>query len=59
MWGSALVISPVLEQGEVTRRLYLPPGVLYSVHPDRSLYTKEKKQEVIFNETLQILTFSG
>uniref|UniRef100_A0A7N8YPL4 Lysosomal alpha-glucosidase n=1 Tax=Mastacembelus armatus TaxID=205130 RepID=A0A7N8YPL4_9TELE len=32
LWGSSLLISPVLEQGAVELAVYLPPGTWYSLH---------------------------
>uniref|UniRef100_A0A4W6DT14 Lysosomal alpha-glucosidase n=1 Tax=Lates calcarifer TaxID=8187 RepID=A0A4W6DT14_LATCA len=32
LWGSSLLISPVLEQGAVELAAYLPPGTWYSLH---------------------------
>uniref|UniRef100_A0A8D0D4M4 Lysosomal alpha-glucosidase n=1 Tax=Sander lucioperca TaxID=283035 RepID=A0A8D0D4M4_SANLU len=32
LWGSSLLISPVLEQGAVELAAYLPPGIWYSLH---------------------------
>lgn len=32
LWGSSLLISPVLEQGAVELSAYLPPGIWYSLH---------------------------
>ena len=32
LWGSSLLISPVLEQGVEELAAYLPPGTWYSVH---------------------------
>jgi oligosaccharide 4-alpha-D-glucosyltransferase len=32
MWGSALLVAPVLREGETTRKLYLPEGIWYRFH---------------------------
>lgn len=32
LWGSALLISPVVEQGAVEVEAYMPPGTWYSLH---------------------------
>uniref|UniRef100_A0A8C7QEM1 Lysosomal alpha-glucosidase n=1 Tax=Oncorhynchus mykiss TaxID=8022 RepID=A0A8C7QEM1_ONCMY len=32
LWGSSLLVSPVLEQGAVELAAYLPPGTWYSLH---------------------------
>lgn len=32
LWGSSLLISPVLEQGAVELAAYLPPTTWYSLH---------------------------
>uniref|UniRef100_A0A672H6P9 Lysosomal alpha-glucosidase n=1 Tax=Salarias fasciatus TaxID=181472 RepID=A0A672H6P9_SALFA len=32
LWGSSVLISPVLEQGAVELAAYLPPGTWYSLH---------------------------
>lgn len=32
LWGSSLLISPVLEQGAVELSAYLPPATWYSLH---------------------------
>ncbi|KAM6966271.1 lysosomal alpha-glucosidase [Tautogolabrus adspersus] len=40
LWGSSLLISPVLEQGAVELAAYLPPGTWYSLHDGRPFYSK-------------------
>lgn len=32
LWGSQLLVSPVLERGAVEVAAYLPPGTWYSLH---------------------------
>lgn len=38
LWGSSLLISPVLEQGAVELLAYLPFGIWYSLHNVSQLY---------------------
>ncbi|KAM9345735.1 lysosomal alpha-glucosidase [Symphorus nematophorus] len=40
LWGSSLLISPVLEQGAVELAAYLPPGTWYSLHNGQPYYSK-------------------
>ncbi|XP_034046312.1 lysosomal alpha-glucosidase [Thalassophryne amazonica] len=40
LWGSSLLISPVLEQGAVEVSAYLPPGTWYSLHNGQPFYSK-------------------
>ena len=40
MWGSALLISPVLDQGAVTVSAYLPRGVWCVVHAYVCLFVR-------------------
>ncbi|XP_057673106.1 lysosomal alpha-glucosidase isoform X1 [Corythoichthys intestinalis] len=40
LWGSSLLISPVLEEGAVEVAAYLPPGIWYSLHNGQPLYSK-------------------
>ncbi|XP_070836948.1 lysosomal alpha-glucosidase isoform X2 [Chaetodon trifascialis] len=40
LWGSSLLISPVLEQGAVELAAYLPPGTWYSLHDGQPFYSK-------------------
>ncbi|XP_022608272.1 lysosomal alpha-glucosidase [Seriola dumerili] len=40
LWGSSLLISPVLEQGSVELAAYLPPGTWYSLHNGQPFYSK-------------------
>uniref|UniRef100_A0A4W6DT13 Lysosomal alpha-glucosidase n=1 Tax=Lates calcarifer TaxID=8187 RepID=A0A4W6DT13_LATCA len=40
LWGSSLLISPVLEQGAVELAAYLPPGTWYSLHNGQPFYSK-------------------
>ncbi|CDQ96048.1 unnamed protein product [Oncorhynchus mykiss] len=45
LWGSSLLVSPVLEQGAVELAAYLPPGTWYSLH---------NETETIFSVVTQI-----
>lgn len=38
LWGSALLISPVVEQGAVELAAYMPPGTWYSLHNVSQMY---------------------
>ncbi|XP_041862575.1 lysosomal alpha-glucosidase isoform X2 [Melanotaenia boesemani] len=40
LWGSSLLISPVLEQGAVKLNAYLPAGTWYSLHNGQPFYSK-------------------
>ncbi|XP_028843315.1 lysosomal alpha-glucosidase isoform X2 [Denticeps clupeoides] len=40
LWGGALLISPILDQGAVELSAYLPPGTWYSLHDGRPYYSK-------------------
>ncbi|XP_037648431.1 lysosomal alpha-glucosidase isoform X1 [Sebastes umbrosus] len=40
LWGSSLLISPVLEQGVVELAAYLPSGTWYSLHNGEPFYSK-------------------
>uniref|UniRef100_A0A3Q4G9B8 Alpha glucosidase n=1 Tax=Neolamprologus brichardi TaxID=32507 RepID=A0A3Q4G9B8_NEOBR len=40
LWGSSLLISPVLEQGAVELAAYLPPATWYSLHNGQPFYSK-------------------
>ncbi|XP_074553589.1 lysosomal alpha-glucosidase [Halichoeres trimaculatus] len=40
LWGSSLLVSPVLEQGAVELAAYLPPGTWYSLHDGQPFYSK-------------------
>ncbi|KAL0993142.1 hypothetical protein UPYG_G00103760 [Umbra pygmaea] len=40
LWGSSLLISPVLEQGAVELAAYLPAGIWYSLHNGEAFYSK-------------------
>ncbi|GLD66138.1 lysosomal alpha-glucosidase-like protein, partial [Lates japonicus] len=40
LWGSSLLISPVLEQGAVELAAYLPSGTWYSLHNGQPFYSK-------------------
>uniref|UniRef100_A0A674DQY7 Lysosomal alpha-glucosidase n=1 Tax=Salmo trutta TaxID=8032 RepID=A0A674DQY7_SALTR len=40
LWGSSLLVSPVLEQGAVELAAYLPPGTWYSLHNGQPFYSK-------------------
>ncbi|XP_031425272.1 lysosomal alpha-glucosidase isoform X2 [Clupea harengus] len=40
LWGSSLLISPVLEQGTVELSAYLPPGMWYSFHDGQPYRSK-------------------
>uniref|UniRef100_A0A3B4Z5B8 Alpha glucosidase n=1 Tax=Seriola lalandi dorsalis TaxID=1841481 RepID=A0A3B4Z5B8_SERLL len=40
LWGSSLLISPVLEQGSVELAAYLPPSTWYSLHNGQPFYSK-------------------
>nr|XP_057904994.1 lysosomal alpha-glucosidase isoform X2 [Doryrhamphus excisus] len=40
LWGSSLLISPVLEEGAVEVAAYLPPCTWYSLHNGQPLYSK-------------------
>ncbi|XP_041720299.2 LOW QUALITY PROTEIN: lysosomal alpha-glucosidase [Coregonus clupeaformis] len=40
LWGSSLLVSPVLEQGSVELAAYLPPGTWYSLHNGQPFYSK-------------------
>ncbi|KAM9393037.1 lysosomal alpha-glucosidase [Pholidichthys leucotaenia] len=40
LWGSSLLISPVLEQGAVELAAYLPAGTWYSLHNGQPFYSK-------------------
>ncbi|XP_030645548.1 lysosomal alpha-glucosidase [Chanos chanos] len=40
LWGSSLLISPVLEQGTVEVAAYLPAGTWYSLHSGQPYYSK-------------------
>ncbi|KAM4597980.1 lysosomal alpha-glucosidase isoform 2-T2 [Polymixia lowei] len=40
LWGNAVLISPVLEQGAVELAAYLPPGTWYSLHNGQPFYSK-------------------
>ncbi|XP_029294146.1 LOW QUALITY PROTEIN: lysosomal alpha-glucosidase [Cottoperca gobio] len=39
LWGSSLLISPVLEQGAVELSAYLPAGTWYSLHSGQPFYS--------------------
>ncbi|KAL2101097.1 hypothetical protein ACEWY4_002858 [Coilia grayii] len=40
LWGSSLLISPVLEQGSVELSAYVPPGMWYSLHDGQPCHSK-------------------
>ncbi|XP_037332259.2 lysosomal alpha-glucosidase isoform X1 [Pungitius pungitius] len=40
LWGSSLLISPVLERGAVELAAYLPSGTWYSLHNGQPFYSK-------------------
>ncbi|KAM6957048.1 lysosomal alpha-glucosidase [Aplochiton taeniatus] len=40
LWGSSLLISPVLEQGAVELAAYLPPATWYSLHDGQPYYSE-------------------
>ncbi|XP_041673512.1 lysosomal alpha-glucosidase isoform X1 [Cheilinus undulatus] len=40
LWGSSLLISPVLEQGAIELAAYLPPGTWYSLQDGQPFYSK-------------------
>lgn len=40
LWGSSLLISPVLEQGSVELAAYLPPGTWYSLHDGQPFHSR-------------------
>ncbi|XP_016431268.1 lysosomal alpha-glucosidase isoform X2 [Sinocyclocheilus rhinocerous] len=40
LWGSSLLISPVLEEGAVQVTAYLPPGTWYSLHNGEAYCSK-------------------
>ncbi|KAL1277698.1 hypothetical protein QQF64_024371 [Cirrhinus molitorella] len=40
LWGSSLLISPVLEEGALEVTAYLPPGTWYSLHNGEAYYSK-------------------
>lgn len=40
LWGSSLLISPVLEQGAMELAAYLPPGTWYSLQDGQPFYSK-------------------
>ncbi|XP_036408755.1 lysosomal alpha-glucosidase [Megalops cyprinoides] len=40
LWGSSLLVSPVLEQGAVELAAYLPPGTWYSLHDGQPFYSR-------------------
>ncbi|XP_063072714.1 lysosomal alpha-glucosidase [Engraulis encrasicolus] len=40
LWGSSLLISPVLEQGSVELSAYFPPGLWYSLHHGQAYASK-------------------
>ncbi|XP_062388120.1 lysosomal alpha-glucosidase [Sardina pilchardus] len=40
LWGSSLLISPVLEQGAVGISAYLPPGTWYCLHDGQPYWSK-------------------
>ncbi|XP_068192688.1 lysosomal alpha-glucosidase [Antennarius striatus] len=40
LWGSSLLVSPVLKQGAVELTAYLPPGTWYSLHNGQPFYSK-------------------
>ncbi|XP_056143796.1 lysosomal alpha-glucosidase [Lampris incognitus] len=40
LWGSSLLVSPVLEQGKEELAVYLPPGTWYSLHNGQPFYSK-------------------
>ncbi|XP_058510594.1 lysosomal alpha-glucosidase-like isoform X3 [Solea solea] len=40
LWGSSLLISPVLEQGSVKLTAYLPFGIWYNLHNGQPFYSK-------------------
>lgn len=44
LWGSSLLISPVLEQGAIELAAYLPPATWYSLH--------NVSHSVIFSHTI-------
>ncbi|XP_077389106.1 lysosomal alpha-glucosidase [Festucalex cinctus] len=40
LWGSCLLISPVLEEGAVEVAAYMPPGTWYNLYSGQELYSK-------------------
>ncbi|KAM3598379.1 uncharacterized protein V6R79_017239 [Siganus canaliculatus] len=40
LWGSSLLISPVLEEGAEELAAYLPPGIWYSLHNGQPFFSK-------------------
>lgn len=55
LWGSSLLISPVLERGAVEVAAYLPPGTWYSLH-DVSQVCGRIHLSVLFNRIQQGFT---
>lgn len=53
LWGSSLLISPVLEQGAVEVMAYLPPGTWYSLHNGQTYYSKG--QYIVFPASLDTI----
>ncbi|XP_053164989.1 sucrase-isomaltase, intestinal [Hemicordylus capensis] len=46
LWGPALLISPVLDQGAVTVRAYIPNARWYDYHTDQVIAVREQFQEL-------------
>uniref|UniRef100_A0A8C2FQJ7 Lysosomal alpha-glucosidase n=1 Tax=Cyprinus carpio TaxID=7962 RepID=A0A8C2FQJ7_CYPCA len=58
LWGSSLLISPVLEEGALEVTAYLPPGTWYSLHnviPPLILSYYSKGQYILFPAPLDTI----
>ncbi|XP_051569666.1 lysosomal alpha-glucosidase isoform X1 [Myxocyprinus asiaticus] len=53
LWGSSILISPVLEQGAVEVIAYLPPGTWYNLHNGQAYHSNG--QYILFPAPLDII----
>ncbi len=59
MVGDAILIAPVLSQGEVKRQVILPQGVWYSFWDDRSFFGPAKLEIQVTQDTIPVFIKGG
>ena len=59
LWGSDLLIAPVVEKGAESRRVYLPPGVWYDWWTGDKLDGKRSIERLVNLETMPIYARAG
>ncbi len=59
LWGSDMLIAPVVQKGETERRVYLPKGLWYDFWSNRSFEGQQKVDRYVDLSTIPIYVKAG